>query len=341
MVMARYRPGAVRSPFVDRDDVLARFDELLDHPGTARLLVLTGVGGIGKSRILHEFRRRAGRPQADGSDRRKLPSALINLQEPAQRTHISALASLRTQFGSAKVRFDRFDIAYAVWWQRTNPQVALTAERLPFARTSEAVTEVLQEVSEVPIFGSAVRDQAGKALDEGIAALERCGYRSGRARAELVRALWHARAGRADQARDSVAWAVEEFERTEVYPTLVMLAAVLLDRIGMPDPGVTAAAQRAVSAIQPPRGMPELRQAIREVVRRVTGDEWDQVYAQAASAPEALSGFYHRNVRAGHYLMRIPLAGAELMDLRIWPEPAVLDRGPAIRPDRAAAACDQ
>src|SRR5690606_25234110 len=178
-------------------------------------------------------------------------------------------------------------------------------------------------------------------LAQGIGALERSGFRSGRARAELVRALWHARAGRADQARDSVAWAVEEFERTEVYPTLVMLAAVLLDRIGTPDPGVTAAAQRAVSAIQPPRGMPELRQAIREVVRRVTGDEWDQVYARAASAPEALSGFDQRIGRAGHYLMRIPLAGAELMDLRIWPEPAVLDRGPAIRPDRAAAACDQ
>lgn len=153
-VTARYRPGAVRTPFVDREEVLATFDRHLARPGTARLLVLTGIGGIGKSRLLHELGRRAGAPDAD---RPPVPHALLNLQEPAQRSQISALASLRTQYGQSGIRFDRFDVAYAVWWQQLNPHVTLTAERLPFARSSEVIGTVLSEVSELPIFGSAVR----------------------------------------------------------------------------------------------------------------------------------------------------------------------------------------
>jgi hypothetical protein len=99
----------------------------------------------------------AGALESPGPDRRRIPYALLNLQEPAQRLQISALASLRTQYGDARVRFDRFDVAYAVWWQRLNPHVALTVERLPFAHTSEVVATVLGEVSELPVFGSAVR----------------------------------------------------------------------------------------------------------------------------------------------------------------------------------------
>jgi aminoglycoside phosphotransferase (APT) family kinase protein len=38
----------------------------------------------------------------------------------------------------------------------------------------------------------------------------------------------------------------------------------------------------------------------------------------------ALSGFYNANVRVGEYLVRVPLPGAERMDLQIWPEPEVL-----------------
>lgn len=37
-----------------------------------------------------------------------------------------------------------------------------------------------------------------------------------------------------------------------------------------------------------------------------------------------MSGFYHRNVRVGEYLVRTPLDSAARMDLQLWPEPAVL-----------------
>lgn len=104
---------------------------------------------------------------------------------------------------------------------------------------------------------------------------------------------------------------------------LWMSAASLLDRLGLPDPTVTAAAERAEATVEPPNGMATLRRAIKEAVCRAVGDHWDEVYAAAVSRP-VLSGFYHRNVRVGPHLVRAPLPRAERMDLSIWPEPAVL-----------------
>jgi hypothetical protein len=108
-VTARYQPGAVRTPFVDREDVLAAFAEEMSRLGERPcLLELSGVGGIGKSRLSHELRRRV--PD-------DIATALLNLQEPAQRSALAALGTLRAQFGQCRIKFDRFDIAYAVWWQ--------------------------------------------------------------------------------------------------------------------------------------------------------------------------------------------------------------------------------
>ncbi|MFF5230742.1 phosphotransferase [Dactylosporangium sp. NPDC000521] len=167
-------------------------------------------------------------------------------------------------------------------------------------------------------------DAAGAALDEAAAVLERCGYRSGRARAELIRALWHARAGRFDQAQLSAVWAVTELDTVQVYPTLIMVAGALLDRIGAPERTVTAAVERSVAALQPLHGLDPLRTAIRDLVRRLLHDEWDDVYAQARSVIDGSAGFYNTNVRVGAHLVRVPIGGADRMDLRIWPEAAVL-----------------
>jgi hypothetical protein len=93
--------------------------------------------------------------------------------------------------------------------------------------------------------------RADAALALACEVLERAGYRSGRARAELVRAALLARVGELVGVVESARLAVAELEAAQVYPTLVLAAATLLDLLQAPDPLVMAAADRARQQIQP------------------------------------------------------------------------------------------
>lgn len=145
----RFRPGASRRPFVNREEILAAFDAAYrDARAGSRVLNLTGVGGIGKSRLLVELRGRL----PEGS-----PAAVLDLQVPAQREPQDALAVLREGFAGGGVRFHRFDIAYAVLWQRLHPRLALGSEGLAIVRNSEVLTDLLGDVTGLPVFGTAAK----------------------------------------------------------------------------------------------------------------------------------------------------------------------------------------
>jgi hypothetical protein len=94
-------------------------------------------------------------------------------------------------------------------------------------------------------------DAATAALHHACAALEKAKYRSGRARAELFRALVFARGGQPDSAAAAARWAVDELLAVEVYPTLIMLADHLLEVLDRPDETVRAAAAGARVSVQP------------------------------------------------------------------------------------------
>ncbi|MEV5828748.1 hypothetical protein AB0L25_24620 [Spirillospora sp. NPDC052242] len=145
----RYRRvAALHRPFVDRESVIAAFTEILDAPlGSPRVFSLVGVGGIGKSRLLQELRRRSSRTHR---------TAVLDLQVPAMRQQEDALAVLRVELGRQGVRFDRFDIAYAVLWQRLHPHLRLSSKELPFVNESETLTQILDGASGVPVFGTGV-----------------------------------------------------------------------------------------------------------------------------------------------------------------------------------------
>ncbi|MFI0407415.1 hypothetical protein [Actinomadura sp. 3N508] len=142
------RVAALHRPFVDREQVMDAFDELLDdHREAPRVFNLVGVGGIGKSRLLQELRQRCAAT---------CRTATIDLQVPAMRQQEDALAVLRVELGRQGVRFDRFDIAYAVLWQRLHPHLRLSSRDLPFVDQSEALSQILDGAAGVPVFGTGV-----------------------------------------------------------------------------------------------------------------------------------------------------------------------------------------
>jgi hypothetical protein len=143
-----HRVAALQRPFVNREQVLADFAGELTRIGAGpRVFNVTGVGGIGKSRLLRELEDRA---------RPRFRSAMIDFQVPALRRQDDALAVLRGQLGSQHVDFDRFDIAYAVMWQRLHPHLRLSKEELPFAEYGSILGDILDHVSALPVFGTAM-----------------------------------------------------------------------------------------------------------------------------------------------------------------------------------------
>ena len=143
-----HRVAALQRPFVNREKVLAEFAGELTRIGAGpRVFNVTGVGGIGKSRLLRELEDRA---------RPRFRTAMIDLQVPVLRRQDDALAVLRGQLGSQGVDFDRFDIAYAVLWQRLHPHMRLSKEELSFIEYSSILGDILDHASAVPVFGTAM-----------------------------------------------------------------------------------------------------------------------------------------------------------------------------------------
>ncbi|MBF8185570.1 aminoglycoside phosphotransferase family protein [Nonomuraea sp. K274] len=157
------RVAALHRRFVDREAAFEAFSEEHSKVGRGpRILNVTGVGGIGKSRLLREF---GGRVK----DTHRV--ATLDLQVPAHRHQEDALAVLRVQLGERGVRFDQYDIAYAVLWQRLHPHLGLTRAELPFIEHSEVLSELLDTAAGVPVFGTAV--SLLKLMDKGNATRKR------------------------------------------------------------------------------------------------------------------------------------------------------------------------
>ncbi|MEU5974477.1 hypothetical protein [Streptomyces sp. NPDC047315] len=141
------RVSALQRQFFNREGTLAAYDGELRAIGDGpRILNVVGVGGIGKSRLLQELRNRT--PE-------NCRTARLDLQLPTMRQQEDALAVLRMEFGAQGVKFDRFDIAYAVLWQRVHPQLQLNRQNTPFAEESDILTRILDDAMGIPVFGTA------------------------------------------------------------------------------------------------------------------------------------------------------------------------------------------
>ncbi|MEV6106806.1 hypothetical protein AB0M28_19120 [Streptomyces sp. NPDC051940] len=105
------QPAGNRGFFNQQALIAAYRQELLRPVGEPRILNVTGMGGIGKSRSLRHLRQL--------SDERR--TALVDFRLPGSHQLESFLAQLRQEFGAQHVRFPRFDLAFRELRRRMHP----------------------------------------------------------------------------------------------------------------------------------------------------------------------------------------------------------------------------
>ncbi|HEX2095280.1 MAG TPA: tetratricopeptide repeat protein [Longimicrobiaceae bacterium] len=143
-------PGQASRPFTDRDEFIAAFDAA--RRGIPRdrhhVLVYYGVGGIGKTALLQELRRRLR------EDAPWVAHAGLDLRDASARLPAAALvrlrAALRDGYG---VPFPTFDIAFAAYWRLANPHLPLAKSELKLLEESEIAGEIVSIVEDIPGVG--------------------------------------------------------------------------------------------------------------------------------------------------------------------------------------------
>jgi hypothetical protein len=142
------RPAAERQ-FVDREEFIAPVHAALQEPQRARPLVLVyyGGAGIGKSRLRRELTRQLSADPA-------VLVATLDFHISIYRLPETALFSLRkTLRETYQVKFPSFDLAYAIYWQKSHPDTAMGEELKPLFESGSLLPQLLDESGKLPLIG--------------------------------------------------------------------------------------------------------------------------------------------------------------------------------------------
>jgi tetratricopeptide (TPR) repeat protein len=140
--------------FTDREAFLAAFDRALQSLTRDRhsVLVYYGVGGIGKTSLVHELRRRLRETNP------QVAQARLDFRDGENRLPASALVRLRSALRETnKIPFPTFDIAFAIHWKLANPHLPLARSELKYLDAGEIAGEVVGALAEVPVVGLVAR----------------------------------------------------------------------------------------------------------------------------------------------------------------------------------------
>ncbi len=136
--------------FTDRESIINAFQSALENKNKniRNILVFYGVGGIGKTSLRKELARIIKEKYKDAI------AASLDFDLPAFRQEETALYYLRKLFkDDYKINFPSFEIAYAVYWQKTHPQTPINKFNFPLIDESILVSGLISVLGSLPIFG--------------------------------------------------------------------------------------------------------------------------------------------------------------------------------------------
>lgn len=158
-------PPAAREelPFTNRDELLRGFVEAIrtKKPDQHRVLTYYGIGGIGKTRLRDEFALLldGDSERADDLDllqnpgyRGRLRWAEIDFEETGMTDGPKALFEMRTRLSKKYgFRFPAFDLAYTEYWQKANPNAALSRKQLGLKEETSFLADIAGLVGDAPV----------------------------------------------------------------------------------------------------------------------------------------------------------------------------------------------
>ncbi|MEL6614075.1 MAG: hypothetical protein AAFQ53_18415, partial [Bacteroidota bacterium] len=146
-------PEPAARQFTDREEFKAVFDAVLDSvtPDRHSVLMFYGVGGIGKSALIRELRRRLREERP--ADRPPAVHARVDFTDPENRLPTTALVRARSDLHRQGVPFLSFDIAFAHYWSLAYPHLPLSKSELRFLEEGEMLADLVDAAAEIPGLG--------------------------------------------------------------------------------------------------------------------------------------------------------------------------------------------
>ncbi len=162
----KHKPGSdqpvAERQFIDRQEFVSPVQSALKEPPRSKPLVLVfhGGAGIGKSRLRRELVRQLARDP-------EVLAATLDFDVVGHRHPETALFFLRnTLCQTSQVCFPSFDLAYAVYWQKTHPDTALAVSGNSNSETrmtneipalmqerNSLLSQLLDESAKLPLIG--------------------------------------------------------------------------------------------------------------------------------------------------------------------------------------------
>ncbi len=135
--------------FIDREEFIAFFKSALNRENINhhKIIVFYGIGGIGKTRLIKEMHKNIKNDS-------KTLSVFLDFKNSYVRDLEGALTYLRYYLSdNYKIKFNIFDIAFAIYWGKAKPHIPLNKENYPFIENTNILAEVFSIIENVPIVG--------------------------------------------------------------------------------------------------------------------------------------------------------------------------------------------
>ncbi|MEO0742526.1 MAG: tetratricopeptide repeat protein [Bacteroidota bacterium] len=180
-------PEPAARQFTDRDEFKAVFDTALDSvtPDRHSVLMFYGVGGIGKSGLIRELRRRLSEERP--ADRPPAVHARVDFTDPENRLPTTALVRARSDLHRQGVPFLSFDIAFAHYWSLAYPHLPLSKSELRFLEEGEMLADLVDAARDIP--GLGLISKIPRALDKTRKAFQTYWHKRGQEELRRIAAL--------------------------------------------------------------------------------------------------------------------------------------------------------